>query len=76
MMLPEHVECHSPAETFLEVTRRYSAATTRARPSAPFEEETLPYYDAENFYPVRIGETLNSRYAVVGKLGYGASSTV
>jgi hypothetical protein len=28
------------------------------------------------FYPVRIGEIFDSRYKVVGKLGYGAYSTV
>ncbi|MCJ1466514.1 hypothetical protein MMC07_005133 [Pseudocyphellaria aurata] len=40
------------------------------------EEETLLYYKAENFYPVRIGEIFNSEYQVLGKLGYGAYSTV
>ncbi|KAK0263291.1 hypothetical protein B0A54_00652 [Friedmanniomyces endolithicus] len=40
------------------------------------EEETLPQYDPEEFYPVRIGQTLDSRYNVIGKLGYGANSTV
>ena len=40
------------------------------------EEETLPYYKAEQFYPVRIGEIFNSIYQVIGKLGYGAYSTV
>jgi hypothetical protein len=42
----------------------------------PFEEERLPDYEAEQFYPVKIGETINSRYHVIGKLGYGANSTV
>ncbi|KAH6614661.1 kinase-like domain-containing protein [Chaetomium sp. MPI-SDFR-AT-0129] len=40
------------------------------------EEETLPDYLPQRFYPVRIGEVLNSRYQVVGKLGYGVTSTV
>jgi hypothetical protein len=40
------------------------------------EEEKLPFYVAENFYPVKIGETFHSRYRVLGKLGYGAYSTV
>ncbi|KAK1807036.1 hypothetical protein LTR12_018624, partial [Friedmanniomyces endolithicus] len=40
------------------------------------EEETLPQYDPEEFYPVHIGQTLDSRYNVIGKLGYGANSTV
>lgn len=40
------------------------------------EEENLPYYKPEQFYPVRIGEVLNSDYQVLGKLEYGAYSTV
>lgn len=42
----------------------------------PFEEERLLDYEAEQFYPVKIGETINSRYHVIGKLDYGANSTV
>lgn len=44
--------------------------------SKPIGEETLPDYDAEHFYPVHIGDTLNARYSVLGKLGYGVISTV
>nr|KMM69727.1 hypothetical protein CPAG_06041 [Coccidioides posadasii RMSCC 3488] len=40
------------------------------------EEETLPFYEHEQYYPVHIGEVFGSRYQVVGKLGYGAYSTV
>ena len=40
------------------------------------EEETLPDYLAERYYPVRIGELLELRYQVVGKLGFGITSTV
>ncbi|KAE8349567.1 kinase domain protein [Aspergillus coremiiformis] len=40
------------------------------------EEETLPFYRPEQFYPVYIGEVLNSKYKVLGKLGYGSYSTV
>lgn len=40
------------------------------------EEETVPAYNAEKFYPVRLGEVLNSRYQVLAKLGFGTSSTV
>lgn len=42
----------------------------------PFEEECLPDYEIEQFYPVNIGNNINSRYHVIGKLGYGANSTV
>ncbi|KAI1502355.1 serine threonine protein kinase, CMGC group [Biscogniauxia marginata] len=40
------------------------------------EEETIPGYIASMYYPVRIGEILRDRYQVVGKLGFGVSSTV
>jgi hypothetical protein len=40
------------------------------------EEETLPDYLPARYYPVRIGEVFVDRYQVVGKLGFGASSTV
>ncbi|GAW18733.1 hypothetical protein ANO14919_082150 [Xylariales sp. No.14919] len=40
------------------------------------EEEQLPDYRASRYYPVRIGEVIRDRYQVVGKLGFGATSTV
>lgn len=40
------------------------------------EEETLPGYVASRYYPARLGEVLQERYQLVGKLGFGASSTV
>ena len=52
-----------------------SFTTTKMDHSLPFEEERLPWYRHDQFYPVRIGETLDSRYKVLGKLGYGAHST-
>ncbi|EAW16922.1 putative protein kinase [Aspergillus fischeri NRRL 181] len=45
-------------------------------PSVPVEEETIPTYRPDKFYPVHIGEVFNHRYQVVGKLGYGSSATV
>lgn len=44
--------------------------------SQSVEEESLPDYVATQYYPVRIGELLASRYQVVGKLGFGVTSTV
>ncbi|KAB8215212.1 kinase-like protein [Aspergillus novoparasiticus] len=41
-----------------------------------FEEETLPDYLEERYYPVHIGEIFKSQYQVVTKLGFGSSSTV
>ncbi|GFG14846.1 CMGC/CLK protein kinase [Aspergillus lentulus] len=44
-------------------------------PSEKVEEEELPFYVAERYYPVYIGEVFAGRYQVVSKLGYGTSST-
>ena len=40
------------------------------------EEEEIPSYRPEDYYPVYIGEVFNSRYQIVTKLGFGANSTV
>lgn len=40
------------------------------------EEETIPGYLAARYYPVRVGEIFQDRYQVVGKLGFGITSTV
>lgn len=45
-------------------------------PSIEIEEETLPTYRPEKYYPVQQGEVLNNRYQVLAKLGYGVTSTV
>jgi serine/threonine-protein kinase SRPK3 len=39
------------------------------------EEETLPDYIASQYYLTRIGEVIRERYQVVGKLGFGSTST-
>lgn len=39
------------------------------------EEETLPFYKHEQYYPVRIGKIINYKQRVIGRLGYGAYST-
>ncbi|RAK93356.1 kinase domain protein [Aspergillus costaricaensis CBS 115574] len=45
-------------------------------PSVEIEEETLPTYQPEKYYPVQQGEVLGNRYQVLAKLGYGVTSTV
>ncbi|KAF4446701.1 putative dis1-suppressing protein kinase dsk1 [Fusarium austroafricanum] len=40
------------------------------------EEELFPDYVPSRYYPVKIGEVIRNRYQIVGKLGFGASSTV
>jgi hypothetical protein len=59
----------SPPRVFSNNFERINAASR-------VEEETFPDYLAARYYPVRIGEVFVSRYQVVGKLGYGAFSTV
>ncbi|KAH9885146.1 serine threonine protein kinase, CMGC group [Xylariomycetidae sp. FL2044] len=49
---------------------------TRIPIDAKIEEELFPDYIASRYYPVRIGEVLSNRYQIVGKLGFGATSTV
>jgi hypothetical protein len=44
--------------------------------SEKIEEETIPGYVATRYYPVRIGQIFQNRYQVVGKLGFGITSTV
>ncbi|RDL34660.1 Uncharacterized protein BP5553_07788 [Venustampulla echinocandica] len=43
--------------------------------SHKIEEETLPDYIASRYYPTRIGEVIKEQYQVVGKLGFGSTST-
>lgn len=40
------------------------------------EEERMPAYDRDLYYPIRIGVVFQSRYQIISKLGFGANSTV
>lgn len=40
------------------------------------EEERLPEYNLEHFFPVNPGDLLHNRYEVIAKLGWGRYSTV
>ncbi|KAF8179875.1 CMGC protein kinase [Pholiota molesta] len=44
--------------------------------SQNFEEEAFDDFSTGRYLPVRIGEVLDTRYQVVGKLGFGLGSTV
>lgn len=59
--------CVKPARTRLFCT---------ISPQAKIEEERLPNYNAADYYPVNIGQIFNSRYQVMGKLGFGSNSTM
>lgn len=39
------------------------------------EEEELPNYKSDRFYPVQLGEIFQKRYQAIAKLGFGTSST-
>jgi len=41
-----------------------------------FEEEQLAEFHRGVYYPVKIGDVFVSKYQVVGKLGFGVTSTV
>ncbi|KAI0970831.1 kinase-like protein [Xylaria arbuscula] len=45
-------------------------------PAEMIEEERLPYYRSEEYYPMKIGEVISGHYQVAAKLGYGTTSTV
>lgn len=64
---------------FRTALRPSQGSSQRSFLSSPLErlidEEMLPHYDTEQFYPVHIGDLFNDRYRVTGKLGFGAYST-
>lgn len=49
---------------------------TTLDPAVKIEEEKMPAYEKGLFYPVTLGDVFNARYQVLGKLGFGANSTV
>ena len=69
---------HPVSRSSLQYLARNISTTTFEvlDPSIPVEEETIPFYDAEHYYPVKLGETFQERYKTVSKLGFGTASTV
>ncbi|KAF2436428.1 kinase-like protein [Tothia fuscella] len=74
---------HLPRRTFsplCRVSSFYFVPKTRffatLEQTTKFEEEQLPHYDANVYYPVHIGHLLHQRYQVLSKLCFGATSTV
>lgn len=59
------------------LARRYSKARFEVIPSEVLvEEETLRGYKRQDYYPANIGQVFEDRYQIIGKLGFGAHSTV
>jgi serine/threonine-protein kinase SRPK3 len=46
------------------------------KPSQILEEERYREFKKGHYYPVTIGEVLVSKYQILGKLGFGTTSTV
>lgn len=57
------------------VGTRVGTQTHQVNTTSLIGEETLPFYRPGQLYPVYIGELLDSRYKVLGKLGYGIVGT-
>lgn len=45
-------------------------------PSVVLEEERFEHFKKGQYYPANIGDVLTSRYQIIGKLGFGTTSTV
>jgi hypothetical protein len=50
--------------------------STKLATESLIEEQTLPRYSPQRYYPVRLGESIKDRYLVIAKLAYGGSSAV
>lgn len=56
--------------------RRFLSAGPSTAPTQLVEEESVADESPDEFYPVYIGDIFQEKYKVVGKLGYGANSTI
>lgn len=71
--------CHHPSHTWAASVQPKVFPTVGFEPlpvEQPIEEENLPNYKAAQYYPAHIGQVLQYRYQIVGKVGYGGGSTV
>ena len=58
-------------DLFAHATKRFIIMQTDLK----VQEETVPNYDTSRYYPVEIRDVFQDRYEVLGKLGYGTTST-
>ena len=83
LVSPPPLRTSLPTSTALSMSS--SSRVPRVFPTSGFQvidpadkvgEEQLPFYNRDEYYPMRIGEVIGEHYQVVAKLGYGATSTV
>lgn len=73
---PCRLSIHQPTRRAITSRASHSLGFDLIDPSVLIEEETIPNFKAQRYYPVSAGQVFNDRYEAVGKLGYGSSSTV
>lgn len=67
---------HPVYTTFRPKTHISSKQPKTISTARAIKEEILHGYIAERYYPVYIGQIFNSRYQIITKLGFGATSTI
>ncbi|QKX55208.1 uncharacterized protein TRUGW13939_02300, partial [Talaromyces rugulosus] len=74
---PRRTIASSPSSQWTSVPRKFPVSGFELLDTnIEIEEETLPTYQPEKYYPVQQGEILNDRYQTIAKVGYGVTSTV
>ncbi|KAL8667885.1 MAG: hypothetical protein Q9202_000350 [Teloschistes flavicans] len=76
-----HVSVQSWIQYLLRHFSSKAIPTLQTGPSAlpadePIEEETMEGYDAKHLLPIRLGQSINDKYKIISKLGYGGHSTI
>ncbi|KAM0424572.1 hypothetical protein ACHAPT_010291 [Fusarium lateritium] len=75
LIQPSRPICRAPP--FVSSVRHAATCPFQELPvEAKIEEELVPGYHPDDFYPVHLDELFHGRYRVVSKLGYGVGSTV
>jgi hypothetical protein len=54
----------------------YESISEMSHASVAVEEESVINRTNRKYYPVQIGDVFHSRYRILAKLGFGATSTV
>lgn len=63
-------------EPYSQLVRFSNSSFKTLSSDQKIEEEAHDAISKGRYYPVRIGDTINNKYQVLGKLGYGLGSTV